>query len=192
MRTSLIAVLLLALAAPAALAHPERHAFFPDGSVGAVPKYRNSADQVLTVCKKDSAKRIRRSFRHQPKLERKRLRQLKRCHSRNIQAAVNKARSGAIIRIMPGVYREQPSRKAPEPDPRCANDYDEIGSSLLASGVAGNGGGAQGRQLRVPAQVPERPEPDRDHRRRAGRRPRLRPQVQPADPGHGPQAHATS
>ena len=57
-------------------------------------------------------------------------------------------------------------RKAPEPDPKCADDYDEIGSSLLASGVAGNGGGAQGRQLRVPAQVPERAEPDRDHRRR--------------------------
>ena len=44
---------------------------------------------------------------------------------------------------MPGVYREQPSRRAPEPDPRCADDYDEIGSSLLASGVAGQGGGAK-------------------------------------------------
>ena len=44
---------------------------------------------------------------------------------------------------MPGVYREQPSRRAPEPDARCANDYDEIGSSLLASGVAGQGGGAR-------------------------------------------------
>ena len=44
---------------------------------------------------------------------------------------------------MPGVYREEPSRRAPEPDPNCANDYEEIGSSLLASGVAGNGGGAK-------------------------------------------------
>ena len=68
MRTTLIAILLLALAAPAALAHPERHAFFPDGKVGAVPEYRGSAGQVLTVCKKDSAKRIKRSFRGHPKL----------------------------------------------------------------------------------------------------------------------------
>jgi hypothetical protein len=143
MRTTLIAVLLLAFEAPAAFAHPERHAFFPDGSVGAVPKYRKTADQVLYVCKKDSAKRIRRSFRHQPRMRAKRLRQLHRCRFRNIQAAVNHARSGAIIRMMPGVYRELPSRRAPEPDPKCSGDYDEIGSSLLASGMAGNGGGAK-------------------------------------------------
>lgn len=55
MRTTLLAVLVLALAAPAAFAHPERHAFFPDGSVGKVPKFRSNADQVLYVCKKDSA-----------------------------------------------------------------------------------------------------------------------------------------
>jgi hypothetical protein len=143
MRPTLIAVLLLAFAAPAAFAHPERHAYFPDGSVGAVPKYRKTADQVLYVCKKDSAKRIRRSFRHQPRTRAKRLLQLQRCRFRNIQAAVNHARSGAIIRIMPGVYRERPSRRTPEPDPKCAGDYDEIGSSLLASGIAGNGGGAK-------------------------------------------------
>ena len=45
--------LLLVLGGSAA-AHPERHAFFPDGSTGAVPKYRGTADQVLTVCKKNS------------------------------------------------------------------------------------------------------------------------------------------
>ena len=33
-------------------AHPERQAFFPDGSVGAVPQVRGKADQVLTVCKR--------------------------------------------------------------------------------------------------------------------------------------------
>ena len=143
MRLLLAMLALGLLAAPAALAHPERHAYFPDGSTGAVPKHRSTADQVLIVCKKDSAKRIRRSFRGRPKLKRKRLRQLDRCRYRHIQAAVNAARNGAIIRIMPGVYREQPSRRAPEPDPRCANDYDEIGSSLLASGVAGKGGGAR-------------------------------------------------
>ena len=131
----LIAAAMLALTAPVALAHPERAAHFPDGSVGAVPKYRKTADQILTVCKRDSAKRIRRVF--SGRLEKRRLRQLKRCEYRHIQAAVDAARNGAIIRIMPGVYREQPSRRNPEPDPSCANDYEEIGSSLLASGVAG-------------------------------------------------------
>ena len=76
MRSVLLALAVLVLAAPAALAHPERHAFFPDGSVGAVPKHRKTADQVIYVCKKDSAKRVRRSFRHLPKLKRRRLRQL--------------------------------------------------------------------------------------------------------------------
>ena len=143
MRSTLLAVAVLTLAAPAALAHPERRAYFPDGSVGAVPKYRSTAEQVLVVCRKDSAKRIRRSFAERPKLRRKRLRQLDRCRFRHIQAAVDRARNGAIIRIMPGVYRERPSRRAPEPDPRCADDYEEIGSSLLESGVTGEGGGAK-------------------------------------------------
>jgi hypothetical protein len=52
MRSTLIAAIVLALAAPAALAHPERKAYFPDGSVGAVPKYRTTAGQVLVVCKR--------------------------------------------------------------------------------------------------------------------------------------------
>jgi hypothetical protein len=55
MRSTLLAVLVLALAAPAAFAHPERQAYFPDGSVGAVPELRRTAEQVLTVCKRDSA-----------------------------------------------------------------------------------------------------------------------------------------
>ena len=60
MRTTLVALLLLALTAPVAVAHPERHAYFPNGAVGAVPTYRATADQVLVVCKRNSAKRIRR------------------------------------------------------------------------------------------------------------------------------------
>ncbi len=138
-----LAVLALALA-PAAFAHPERHAFFPDGSTGAVPKYRGKADQVLTVCKRNSKKLIRKSFkgssRKMKRMRRKRLRQLKQCHFRHIQSAVNAARNGAIIRIMPGTYRERPSRRNPEPDPRCAGDYDTIGGSLLETGITGKGG----------------------------------------------------
>jgi hypothetical protein len=73
----------LLLGAPAALAHPERHAFFPDGSVGAVPKYRTHGGQLLVVCKSDWAARIRRAFAGRgPKntrLRRARLRLVKRC-----------------------------------------------------------------------------------------------------------------
>ena len=186
MRTTLLAVLILVLAAPVAFAHPERHAFFPDGSVGAVPKFRSQADQVLYVCKKGSAKRIKRAFRGHPKLKRKRLRQLKALrvppHPGRRQRGQERGDHPHHAGRLPGAA----ARRTPEPDARCANDYDEIGSSLLASGVAGHGRRREGRQLRVPAQVPERAEPDRDHRRRAGRRPRLRPQVQPPDRGHGP------
>jgi hypothetical protein len=138
----LLAVLLAT--AGSAAAHPERQAFFPDGSVGEVPKLRTKADQVLTVCKSNSKRLIRRSFAGaSKKLERKRklrLRQLKACRFRHIQSAVSAARNGAIIRVMPGTYREKPSRAQPEPDPRCANDYDEIGGSLLESGLTGGGG----------------------------------------------------
>src|SRR5262245_21030205 len=123
-----VTAVMLALAGVAA-AHPERHAFFPDGSTGEVPKYRGTAVQVLTVCKPNSKKLIKRSSNgSSTQLTRKRnlrLRQLEKCRFRHIQAAVNKARNGAIIRIMPGLYKEEPSRRNPEPDPRCADDYDE-------------------------------------------------------------------
>jgi hypothetical protein len=137
-----VVMALLLVLAGTAVAHPERHAFFPDGNVGEVPRVRGKADQVLTVCKPSSKRLIKRSFSGK-KLERKRklrLRQLEQCRFRNIQAAVNEARSGAIIRIMPGVYKEQPSRRNPEPDPRCADDYDEIGGDILASGGFGKQG----------------------------------------------------
>jgi hypothetical protein len=49
--TVLLGCVLLLGTAPAAVAHPERHAFFPDGSVGAVPKYRTHSGQLLVVCK---------------------------------------------------------------------------------------------------------------------------------------------
>jgi hypothetical protein len=140
-----LVVMVLAMAG-SALAHPERHAFFPDGSVGEVPKVRSTADQVLTVCKPNSKKLIKRSFKGKgEKLTNKRklrLRQLKKCRFRHIQAAVDKARNGAIIRIMPGVYKEEPSRRNPEPDPRCASDYDR--SAATSSPPAASAGRAPG------------------------------------------------
>jgi len=138
--TIAVAALLLAFV-PAAFAHPERTAHFPDGSTGAVPKFRATAGQILTVCKRDSAKRIRATFKGSSKLRRQRrtrLRQLRKCRFRHIQAAVDKAFNGALIRVMPGVYKEEPSRRNPEPDPRCADDYDTIGGPL-ESGPTGEG-----------------------------------------------------
>ena len=135
-------VMLLMVAVGSAGAHPERHAFFPDGSVGAVPPVRAKSDQILTVCKANSKALIKRSFKGK-KLTKKRnlrLRQLKKCRFRHIQSAVNAARNGAIIRIMPGLYKEEPSRRNPEPDPRCASDYDDIGGDILASGGFGKKG----------------------------------------------------
>ena len=143
MRSTLLAVIIALLAAPAALAHPERHAFFPDGSVGAVPKFRSKADQVLS-----SARRTPRSGSgarsRDPKLTAPSgCGSSQACRFQHIQAAVNAAHNGAIIRMMPGVYREEPSRRTPEPDPRCKDDYDTIGSSILESGVTAAGGGAK-------------------------------------------------
>ena len=131
---ALAGLLAAALIAPAASAHPERRAFFPDASKGSVPHHRTTGGQRLVVCKPDSAKRIRRTF--SGRRERKRLRLVEKCRFHNIQEAVDAARSNARIQILPGVYRERPSRRAPEPDPRCAGDYEEIGRGLLGTGVS--------------------------------------------------------
>src|SRR5688572_25244611 len=87
-------VMVLLVVVGSAGAHPERQAFFPDGNVGEVPKVRGKADQVLTVCKKNSKKLIKRSFKGSKRAKKRnlRLRQLKQCRFRHIQAAVNAAR----------------------------------------------------------------------------------------------------
>lgn len=123
-RRALIALAVAVLAAtviPAAsFGHAERPAFFPDHTRGSVPKYRTGGPS-LVVCKPDSRRRIRRLL--DGPVERKNLRLLKRCKFEHIQAAVNAASNGTRILVVPGVYREQPSLRAPEPDPRCADSY---------------------------------------------------------------------
>src|SRR5215207_1276605 len=131
---ALLGLLAAALIAPSAAAHPERQTFFPDGSQGSVPTYRTKGGKLLVVCKRDSAKRIRRSF--SGKRERKRLRLVRKCRFRHVQQAVDAAGNDARNKILPGVYRERPSRRAPEPDPRCADDYEEIGRGGEAVRVA--------------------------------------------------------
>jgi hypothetical protein len=111
--------------APAASAHPERTTFFPDASKGERPTYRTTGE-ILTVCRPDSAARVRRIWRGKgPKTSRTRrlrLRQLKRCRYREIQKAVDAATSGDRIRIFPGVYTEPTSRRAPFNDAKCSQD----------------------------------------------------------------------
>ena len=122
MRRVLIALAMAALAAvmlPAlALGHPERKTFFPDHTKGSVPQYRTSGPS-LVVCKKDSRRRIRRLL--DGAIEKKNLALLKRCKFEHIQAAVDAATNGTRILLLPGVYREEPSRAAPQDDPRCAD-----------------------------------------------------------------------
>jgi hypothetical protein len=120
------AVTVLALPA-VVLGHPERHTVFPDMSDGAVPKYRTSGPANV-VCKPDSEKRIKRSFRGRPGATAERLKLLDRCEYRNIQEAIDDAESGYRIQILPGVYKEKPSRKVPVgayQEPPCADQYVE-------------------------------------------------------------------
>ena len=112
---ALVAALVLAVGASA---HPERPSKFPNYS-GKVPKLRTSGPSRV-VCTSTTRRRIS-AFRPAARVRNEAL--LKRCRYRNIQAAVNAARNGDRILIMPGIYFERPSRRVPTPDPRCAGDY---------------------------------------------------------------------
>ena len=112
-----LVLVVTAVAAPAvALAHIERPTTFPDSTRGSVPTIRTGGNS-LVVCKPDSRVRIERL----KGLIRERNRELLRtCVYRHIQQAVDAATNGARILVLPGVYREEPSRQAPADDPRCA------------------------------------------------------------------------
>jgi hypothetical protein len=122
------AVLAIALALPgAAAAHPERGTKFPDPHTGSVPNFRTTGP-LLVVCKPDSLSRLKFGFRGDSAGLRTRVKQLRSCGFRNIQAAVNAAHSNARILIMPGIYREDPSRHVAVGgfgQPPCANNYVE-------------------------------------------------------------------
>ncbi|MFY9580223.1 MAG: hypothetical protein WAQ33_12985, partial [Gaiellaceae bacterium] len=93
-----------------ALAHLERPTTFPDPTRGNVPRHR-TAGQSLVVCKPDSRRRFERNLRGTA--QRENLRLLARCGYRHIQAAVDAAENGMRILVLPGVYREEPSRRRP-------------------------------------------------------------------------------
>ena len=99
---------LAALALPtSAGAHAERETFFPDINQGAFPEYRTEGPSIV-VCRPDSRTRINRIRNNAVRRENNKL--LKRCIYFNIQRAVDVARNDTRILVLPGVYRENPSR----------------------------------------------------------------------------------
>jgi hypothetical protein len=121
--TALAALTLVsAIGTTSAYGHAERLSYYPNHKLGSVPKYKRSGPS-LVVCKADSGARIRRQLAG--KARRRNLALLKRCGFRDIQAAVNAARSGMRILVLPGVYREEPSRRVAEPAEACSGDYQE-------------------------------------------------------------------
>ncbi|MGI8513448.1 MAG: right-handed parallel beta-helix repeat-containing protein, partial [Solirubrobacteraceae bacterium] len=126
-----VVVVLALLALPSfASAHDERPSYFPNfdavakkyfAAFGNVPAYRNRGP-ALIVCKRDSLARIRAlpaRTRAQRAIKARNLVYLRACRFRHIQSAVTAAQSNMRILVLPGVYREEPSRAAPNPDPRC-------------------------------------------------------------------------
>ena len=121
--------LLLSGAAPA-LAHEERASVFPDGSAS-TPAARSveQAADVLVVCKSDSAARIAAMPAGPVKTFNEQL--LPQCAFEHMQAAVDAvAERGTNIYVLPGIYREEPSR-----DAECAQGYDggKVDYRLIAS-----------------------------------------------------------
>ena len=126
----LLAVLGLGALPQIASSHPERPTVFPE-KVGVavppqndVPTFRSSGPH-LVVCKPGAAAVLRKEYKGAQL--RHRLRVLKRCKFSDIQPAVDAAKSGDRIIIMPGRYEELESRKVPfggyHDGSACGNDY---------------------------------------------------------------------
>jgi hypothetical protein len=132
--TGLGAALAAMLVAAPAGAHFERDVTFPDPAAdtsvkppagGKVPRYRRSGRSIVVCKRRHSIRRaIRRGVRGELLARNRRLR--RRCAFHNIQPAVNAAGNNTRILVLPGTYRERPSRKAPTYDDRCAK-YREHG-----------------------------------------------------------------
>jgi len=121
--TALAAVIVVsAVGAGSAYGQAERLSYYPNHKLGSVPKYKRSGPS-LVVCKSDSRARIRKQL--SGRAERRNLALLKRCDYRDIQAAVNAAENGTRILVLPGVYREEPSRRVAEPAEAFSGDYQE-------------------------------------------------------------------
>ena len=122
------ALVVVGLLVPAsALAHPERPSFYPNFNpstgtfgphIGSVPRYRTTGPAIV-VCKPDSERRLRHIFGSRSAEFRVRQALFRQCRFNHIQEAVNAAGNDTRILVLPGEYREEPSRAAPNNDPRC-------------------------------------------------------------------------
>jgi len=140
MRVRIVALSLLGALlafAGSAVSHPERLSFFPDHTKGKVPVFR-STGPALVVCKEDSRARIKTLLKGKgpktTKLRKRNLRLLKKCRFRHIQDAVEQAKSNYRILILPGVYKEEPSRAVPFPEPKCKDMFEPAMGPDPASG----------------------------------------------------------
>ena len=133
----------LVLATGAALAHSERPINSPPRP-GSVPDGNRRSAHTLVVCKPSSKPtraehadihlRLRTTTgaalalaQAQEVAWHRNNRLFKKCRFEHIQAAVNAALSDTAIEVMPGVYREEPSRAAPTTscgDLNCAYSYE--------------------------------------------------------------------
>lgn len=106
-------VLAVALSPGVAGAHEERPSQFPSGK-GEVPRYRTSGPTLL-VCK--GGLTLRRIEQLRPAARARNLELYDRCREdgfRHIQEAIDAvSRRGTRILVLPGVYREHPSRRRP-------------------------------------------------------------------------------
>ncbi len=116
-----LGLMLAAVIFTTALAHEERPAQYPPGIAGqTVPRYRTSG-KALVVCTKATRGHVRKM--KAGKLKQRNQGLLKRCRYSQIMDAVQHARSGYRILVMPGRYTESHSRAVPVEDPKCKNDY---------------------------------------------------------------------
>ena len=124
-------LLVAAVAALAALAvlpagagaHAERGTFFPDPNEGEFPEYRDYGPE-LVVCTKESNRLIKEIEDSAVRRENQKLRG--RCRFATIQMAVNFAKNGYRIKVLPGTYNE--SRWINDPPPGCEALYSNTGA----------------------------------------------------------------
>jgi hypothetical protein len=113
---------LIALAMPAgAGAHAERATFFPDPNQGAFPEYRTDGPSIV-VCKPNTRQLIQGMS---SEVRRYNEELLSTCRYKSIQRAVNRARNGDRILVLPGTYREVWWRTPP---PGCEDEYQNTGA----------------------------------------------------------------
>src|SRR5215210_1538252 len=138
-----VALALTVLVAPAsAFAHAERPAEFPDDA-GSVPVY-DSDPPDRVVCKGDSRQRIEVNV-SDPARKQAALDLVAACRYEHIQQAVNAAGNDERIAVLPGVYKEDPSRDTP--DQGTPEDPDKCsGMSSDAEAIPGTGISLEGSE----------------------------------------------